>query len=234
MGGALGTLLGIAAGLALGGAVVWLVPGLPGVVAGMAAAALGYLGVSLLATPERRLGGQAASLLPNGEAISAKLDEAQVVMRKLDRAAGRTRDAKVRKALGRLSQALGKLVAYVQDNPSAYRPLAHWLNTYADQCDSVLQSWSQLEASGDAQNTREGRDDVLLALEGLATAAEGELGQATDAHVAQLEASQEAIRRLAAMDGYDAASPKVSDPTGANGTSDANDANGTREGSESR
>lgn len=220
------TLLGILAGLGLGGIVIWLVPGTAGVALAMGAAALGYIGISALTTPERRLGGQAASLLPNGEAISAKLDEAQGLLRQVGRAQKATKDLQVSTALYSLWQALDKLVKYVQENPSAYRQLSHWMNTYADQLASVLQSWAALETSGDALNIHEGEDDMLLALKGLTTAAEGELGQATDAHVAQIEASQEAIRRLAAMDGYGVGQPAEK------GAASARDA-GTGEGSNS-
>lgn len=198
----MGILLGVIAGLGLGVLVVRLVGGVVGIVAGMAAGALAYLGVSQLATPERKLGGVAASLLPNGEAIAAQLDQGQDLVRQLQQARQRTRTPQVAQAMAGLEQAVQRLVTYVQDNPSAARQLGHFLNTYANQCSQVLQSWSLLEGSGDLVNIHEGTDDVLLALQGLTVAATGELEHATGAHVAQIEASQAAIRRLTAMDGY--------------------------------
>ena len=203
--------LGIVAGLLLGGVSIALLPGMVGVVVGMAAAALAYVGVSYLATPERRLGGQAASLLPNGESLSATLARAETLASRLSKTAGSLRDGDVRYAVGRLADALKKLTHYVEDNPAAHKQLAHFLNVYADQCASVLDSWRALEGSQDQGNLAEAKDDVLLALKGLTDAVNGELGQATDAHVAQIEASQEAIKRLVAMDGYGVGSP--SEPT---------------------
>jgi len=199
--------LGIAAGLLLGGVSVALVPGAMGVVMGMAVAALAYVGVSYLATPERRLGGQAASLLPNGESIAATLERGESLAKRLSKVAGTLRDGDVRYGVQRLSGALQKLVRYVEDNPAAHKQLAHFLNVYADQCTSVLDSWQALEGSHDERSLAEAKDDVLLALGGLTSAVEGELGQATDAHVAQIEASQEAIKRLVAMDGYGVGGP---------------------------
>ena len=196
-------ILGIVAGLALGAIAIWLLPGVPGIIVGMVVAALGYIGVSSLLTPERRLGGIAASLLPNGEAASQALDEAAQLSKRLRKLADRMREPDVKSAALALLEAIGKLSAYVESDPSSYRRLAHFLNTYGDQCENAMSGWLSLEATGDERHIAEAKDDQVIALRGLTAAAKGSLGQVADAHASQIEASQEAIRRLLALDGYD-------------------------------
>ena len=202
--------LGIAAGLVLGVAALQLVPGVAGVVVAVAVAALGYVGVSNLATRERRLGGVAASLLPDGELVSATIDQASDLVRDLRRDAKRTHDAQVGSAIASLCDALERLARYVEENPSSNGQLAHVVNTYGEQVRGLVDAWVGLELSGSKRRIGNSRDDLLVALQGATAAADAALGNATDARAAQIEAASAAIKRLAAMEGLGPdAAPKV-------------------------
>ena len=196
------TVLGIIAGVILGVIVLVLMPNPIGIVIAAVVAVLGFVGVSKLTTREHKLGGVAASMLPNGEAIAANIDQGRKLAKQIANCANRTHDAEVSKAMNGLSVEIGKLVKYAEDNPGASKGLAHFLNTYSDQCSTITTNWSSIEASGDDGAIAEAQDDVLLAVKYLTQTAQNELGQATDARVAQIEASHEAIKRLMALDGY--------------------------------
>lgn len=216
------TALGIVAGLALGVAAVLMVPGLVGVVVGVVVAALGYVGISSLATRERRLGGVTASLLPDGQLVSRTLDEAEALVGALEADARRTHDAEVREAILALVGEVRKLMGYVGDNPASNGQLAHVVNTYGAQLQGLVGNWVGLELSGSKRRIGSSRADLLVALEGATAAVEEALGEATDARAAQIQAASEAIGRLAAMDGIGPkAAPRLDDgprPSGGNGT----------------
>lgn len=197
--------LGIVAGVALGLLAMGLLPGVPGVILGVVVAALGYVGVSSLTTRERKLGGVAASLLPNGELVGKTLDQAAGLEKSLRKNAHRTRDAEVSQAIFSVCEELDKLVAYVQENPGSNGALAHVINTYGEQCEGVVENWVGLELSGSKRRIANSKEDLLVALQGVRAAVEGELGEATSARAGQIEAASEAIKRLAQMDGYETA-----------------------------
>ena len=208
-------LLGIVAGLALGVGAITLVPGVPGIVVGVVVAALGYVGVSSLTTRERRLGGVAESLLPNGEQVSRTIDAGIGLRKALEKDARHTNDAQVRDAIQSLCDQLDKLVRYVQENPGANSQLSHVVNVYGDQLRGLVDNWVGLELSGSKRRIGASKADLLVALQGATAANEDALGEATDARAAQIAAASDAIKRLAAMDGLGpGAAPKVDDQTG--------------------
>lgn len=61
--------------------LLFLVPGIVGIVAGAAVAVLLYLGLALVLKPHARLGNAVASSLPDGEAAAARVADAQALLR---------------------------------------------------------------------------------------------------------------------------------------------------------
>ena len=217
---------GAIAGIAGGLACILVIGGIPGVVAGAVVAALLYVGVGKLLTPELRLGDVAAGLVPNGEEAAARVAEARKLAGRVRKLGARAASEDVRGEAEQLAADLECLTSYVERQPATYRRLTHYLSTYGEQCSSVLENYLLIEGAGTAAPVRAGgaarggssrggfpaRDDsaaqahadVIEALNALEGAAQGELKRAMGAKVAELSADSDAVRRLMEMDGYTA------------------------------
>ena len=200
----MGYVLGAFLGVVAGAACIVAVGGVVGIVAGLAAAALLYVGVGPLLKPERKLGGVVASMLPDGEAATERIDAA----RELDR---ETED---------LQHDIQALIACVEEQPATYRRLAHFLSTYGEQCVRMLDGYLSVERLATPELVHGAREDAIEALCALQGAAQGELTRATGAKAADLEASSEAIKRLMEMDGYRPDEPAAPDGADVKGDTD--------------
>ncbi|NMN00843.1 hypothetical protein G1C96_1422 [Bifidobacterium sp. DSM 109958] len=199
-------ILGFVAGLALGALGFWLAGGgVPGAVVAMVAAVGGYIGVSALTAPERRLGTVIASALPNGQKAVAAVDAANAMLMRVQASARRLRDVGVRREADDFIAATRDLVAYVTQNPGAYPTLQHYVNVYGDQTARLLDSYAEVEASGARDQIADARRETVEALQVLEQTAAGELSRAVKAKTLGIAADSEAIQRLARMDGYDVA-----------------------------
>ena len=198
----MGYVLGAVVGVACGVACIVAVGGAAGVAAGLVVAALLYVGIGTLLKPERRLGGVAASMLPNGEAAADRVAAARALQAELEKRRSQVRDAEVLRQVDELLHDIDALIACVEEQPGTYRRLAHFLSTYAEQCTRMLDGYLSVEKLGTRKMRADAREDALEALGALQGAAQGELARATGAKAAELEASSEAIKRLMEMDGY--------------------------------
>lgn len=195
---ALSALIAAAVGIAL----VVLVPGVTGIVSGIAVATLLYLGLPLVLKPQARLGGVVASALPDGEAAAARVEEANRLLDQVDSLATEVRNADVRREVAELGQDVRALVSYVERRPRTYRRLAHFLSTYGEQCLSMLRGYRSVEAAATGEELARAESDALRALNDLQGVAQGELRRAMGTETTELSADSEAIRRLMEMDGY--------------------------------
>lgn len=198
----MGYIVGAIAGVAAGVACVLAVGGIPGVISGLAVAALLYIGTGQLLKPERRLAGVAASMLPDGEAASERIDAAYELVRAISARRGRVRDGRVAREIDDLVRDIQALIACVEEQPATYRRLAHFLSTYADQCLRMLDGYLGVERLGTSVLLEDAHEDALEALAALQGVAQGELARATGRRAAEVETSSEAIVRLMEMDGY--------------------------------
>ena len=196
--------LGFVAGLALGALGFWLAGGgIPGAVVAVVVAAGGYIGVSTLTEPERKLGSMIASALPNGQKAVAAVDAANAMLARIQFTTRQLADVGVRREADDFIAATHELVAYVTKNPAAYATLQHYVNVYGDQTARLLDSYAEVEASGAHDQITVARRETVEALQVLEQAAAGELSRAVKAKTLGIAADSEAIQRLARMDGYD-------------------------------
>ena len=193
-----GALIGMAAGITC----VVLVGGMMGVVVGLLAAALLYIGVGELFKPERRLGGMLARLIPDGEAAVERVDAGRALVRELTARRRAIRDEAVSRELTDLIGDIEALIACVEAQPRTYRHLAHFLATYEEQTLKMLDGYLSVERLNTPALMRQGREDALEALQALQGVAQGELARAGGVKAAELEVSSDAIQRLMEMDGY--------------------------------
>lgn len=220
----MGYVLGAFLGVVAGAACIVAVGGVVGIVAGLAAAALLYVGVGQLLKPERKLGGVVASMLPDGEAATERIDAARELDRQIGRRRAKICDAQVGRETEDLQHDIQALIACVEEQPATYRRLAHFLSTYGEQCVRMLDGYLSVERLATPELVHGAREDAIEALCALQGAAQGELARATGAKAADLEASSEAIKRLMEMDGYRPDEPAA--PDGANVTGDTDTAAG--------
>ncbi|KAB7788805.1 hypothetical protein [Bifidobacterium cebidarum] len=201
---------GFIAGLALAGFGFWLAGG--GVVgAGVAVvlAGLGYVAVSTLTEPERRIGKMLASALPNGQKAADAIDAANTRLRSIAALTAQVRDPAVRSEANDFIVATRDLVNYVTRDTSAYQTLRHYITVYGEQTEQLLRSYVDVESSGARDQIAKARTETIEALQVLEQTAAGELSRAVSAKTLGIAADSDAIQRLARMDGYDAASQPV-------------------------
>jgi hypothetical protein len=184
-----------------------------GVVAGIVAVVAVVLIVAGVRRRRMGLAAVAAPLLPNEDAVQRSVSEAAELEGRLRGDAYNIHDQEVVAAILKFCGELEKLISYVEKNPFELSSLTHVVNIYADQCLRAADNWVELEGSRSGR-TAEVKPDLLTALDGANAAVESELGNATSGRAGQIEAASEAIKRLAAMDGYGVGSaPKVEDVT---------------------
>lgn len=198
----MGYVVGGVVGVVVGVACVLVVGGVPGIVAGAAVAALLYLGLGELLKPEARLGGMIASMLPDGEAAVARVEEARELSREMRLRGSKVRRPEVSSEVEQLAHDIDALVACVEEQPSCHRRLGHFLSTYAEQCVGLLDGYLSVERLGTPELRDQAAEDAVEALNAVQGAAQGELARATGVKATQVEASSDAIRRLMEMDGH--------------------------------
>lgn len=199
----LSTILAFVAGLGLAGLAFWISGGgVVGLVISMLVAVCGYVGVSYLTAPERRLGRAPASTVPNGFKAVEAIDKANACLSELSKLTARARDPQVRKEANDIVVATTSLVRYVEANPSSYDVLRHFINTYGEQSVKLLGGYVEVEDSGASNQVFRAKTETIEALQALETTAAGELSRAVEAKTLALSANSDAIVRLANMDGY--------------------------------
>lgn len=179
-----------------------LLPSAVGIGVGAVVAALLYVGLSLALKPERKLGGVVASMLPNGEAAAARVEEARELERQINSTASGIKNPQVKSEIGQLVSDIEALVAYTEKQPSSYRRLSHFLSSYSEQCVSMLRGYQSVEAGATGETRKQAVSDALRGLADLQGVAQGELKRAMGSKVDELSAGSDAIRRLMEMDGY--------------------------------
>ena len=209
----MGYVLGAFLGVVAGAACIVAVGGVVGIVAGLAAAALLYVGVGQLLKPERKLGGVVASMLE-------RIDAARELDRQIGRRRAKICDAQVGRETEDLQHDIQALIACVEEQPATYRRLAHFLSTYGEQCVRMLDGYLSVERLATPELVHAAREDAIEALCALQGTAQGELARATGAKAADLEASSEAIKRLMEMDGYRPDEPAAPDGADVKGDTD--------------
>ncbi|PJM76063.1 5-bromo-4-chloroindolyl phosphate hydrolysis family protein [Bifidobacterium simiarum] len=200
-----GTILAFIAGLALAGVTFWISGGgLLGLGASAVVAVLGYVGVSYLTAPERKIGQLLASAIPNGQQAADTLDRARSCVDDMQRLIARTLDPQVRKEADDIVVATGSLIRFVEANPSSYDTLRHFINVYGGQSLKLLRGYVDVEHAGAPDQTERAKAETIEALQVLEKTAAGELSHAVESKRLALSADSDAIVRLASMDGYTA------------------------------
>ncbi|PJM73731.1 hypothetical protein CS006_00640 [Bifidobacterium primatium] len=197
------TIVSFLAGLGLAALTFWVAGGgIVGLVGAVVVAAGGYIGVSYLTQPERRLGKVLASAVPNGQKAVEAIDMANARMNAIRGLMSQVRDPAVRKEVNDIVVATKALTSFVENNPRSYETLRHFINVYGDQTQNLLQGYVEVERSGARDQIAKARVDTINAMQVLEQTAAGELSHAVEAKTLALSADSEAIARLASMDGY--------------------------------
>lgn len=199
----LSVVLGFVAGLALGALGFAIAGGgVPGLIVAVVAAAGGYVGVSTLTEPERRIGKMLASALPNGQKAADAIDAANARLKLIEGTLRDVQDPTVRAEANDFIVATRDLVRYVGTDPGAWNTLRHYITVYGEQTSKLLESYVDVERSGAGDQLARARQETIEALQVLEKTAAGELSRAVSSKTLGIAADSEAIERLARMDGY--------------------------------
>nr|WP_240951135.1 hypothetical protein [Bifidobacterium sp. DSM 109959] len=188
----------------LAGFGFWLAGGgVVGMGVAVVLAALGYVAVSTLTEPERRIGKILVSALPNGQKAAEAIDAANTRLNSIGMLLRQVRDPVVHKEANDFIVATQDLVKYVARDTSAYPILRHYITVYGMQTEKLLRSYVDVESSGALDQVAKARQETVEALQVLEQTAAGELSRAVSAKTLGIAADSDAIQRLARMDGYD-------------------------------
>lgn len=196
-------IIGFLAGLVAAGVTFTLMGGgVPALIGALIAAAFAYVAGSMLATPDRKIGGTVAELVPDGMKAADAIDTARTTLDRVNRLKTLIKDADVRRECDEFATGLHALIAYVERDPGAYTVLRHYDATYGAQVIRVLAGYRDVEASGAPGQTAKAKLSVVRALDDVERAAAGELDRAVADRTLTLDADASAIKQLTAMDGY--------------------------------
>lgn len=200
---------GFTAGLVAAGLVFWITGGgITGLVLAIIVAAIAYIGVSSLLTPDRKIGDMVAEFVPDGERALQTIDRAKATLNSVSDVSARIRDADIRREINEFGQGMAALIRYVERNPGAHDVLRHYDDAYGQRVVDLLTTYADVEASGSPKSIGETRATTVRAMDQVEMAARGELDKAVSDRKLQLDANASAIKQLTAMDGYHQAAPK--------------------------
>ncbi|OZG59110.1 hypothetical protein BTIS_0263 [Bifidobacterium tissieri] len=222
----LSIIVSFVAGLLLALLGFWICGGgIPGIIVAVILAAAGYVGVSFLTQPERKLGQVLASAIPNGQKAVEAIDAANANLSTIGGLRSQVRDQLVGKEVDDFAVATRALVQFVESNPQSYDTLRHYVNVYGVQTEKLLRGYVEVEQSGATDQIAKARSETIEALQVLEQTAAGELSRAVESKTLALSADSDAIVRLASLDGYTQNSQNDMDAVGNSGAGGAGSAN---------
>lgn len=199
----LSIIVSFVAGLLLALLGFWICGGgIPGIIVAIILAVAGYVGVSFLTQPERKLGQVLASAIPNGQKAVEAIDAANANLSTIGGLRSQVRDQLVGKEVDDFAVATRALVQFVESNPQSYDTLRHYVNVYGVQTEKLLRGYVEVEQSGATDQIAKARSETIEALQVLEQTAAGELSRAVESKTLALSADSDAIVRLASLDGY--------------------------------
>lgn len=142
-----------------------------------------------------------AKPLTRPSSSSIRLDNAQSFLAMLSDKQGQVQDDAVSEEIGELIDVSTLLVQYVQNYPHQSTSLSAFLSSYSAQTEQVLTGYITVEKYH-GKNLDATKQYTISALNALEGAAQGVLDSANDQQSTAVEASSEAINRLAAMQGF--------------------------------
>ena len=163
-----------------------------------------YVAMTMLIKPVRKIGNVNLEIMPEGEALGRKLEEAREDFESIRVSMDSIEDPELKKESERLHRTAGTILAYLEENPQKIPQARRFIDYYQDTASALLKKYVKLQEKG--LRTREAMALTLQtrqAMETLNRAFEKQLEKLMQNELFDMEADIRLLKQTMKMEGYE-------------------------------
>lgn len=162
-----------------------------------------YAGLYLITKPRRRIGGIDIEFIENGDELEKKLAEAREDHESIKRSAENVRDITVRAEVQKLIETSGRIIEYLEKNPSKIRLARQFIDYYQDTTSKLLAKYIGLQdANIETDRIICLKKDTRNAFDTLNKAFSGQFEKLMRGELTDMQAEIELLEQTAKMEMY--------------------------------
>ena len=181
----------------------------------MGLAVASYAGFTLLLRPVKKIGRIDVEKIGNGEILHERLAEAGSDYRRMQKAAGRIQEEKLRKAAAELVETAGNILKYLTDNPEKIPSARRYIDYYQETAANVLENYVELQdsriATSEAEKIFQNTDEAVATLK---DAFQMQFGKLMQNELMDMEADLNLLKQTLRSEGYTQESKKRKQESG--------------------
>ena len=163
-----------------------------------------YVAMTMLIKPVRKIGNVNLEIMPEGEALGRKLEEAREDFESIRVSMDSIEDPELKKESERLHRTAGTILAYLEENPQKIPQARRFIDYYQDTASALLKKYVKLQEKG--LRTREAMalmTQTRQAMETLNRAFEKQLEKLMQNELFDMEADIRLLKQTMKMEGYE-------------------------------
>ena len=163
-----------------------------------------YVAMTMLIKPVRKIGNVNLEIMPEGEALGRKLEEAREDFESIRVSMDSIEDPELKKESERLHRTAGTILAYLEENPQKILQARRLIDYYQDTASALLKKYVKLQEKG--LRTREAMalmTQTRQAMETLNRAFEKQLEKLMQNELFDMEADIRLLKQTMKMEGYE-------------------------------
>ena len=163
-----------------------------------------YVAMTMLIKPVRKIGNVNLEIMPEGEALGRKLEEAREDFESIRVSMDSIEDPELKKESERLHRTAGTILAYLEENPQKILQARRFIDYYQDTASALLKKYVKLQEKG--LRTREAMalmTQTRQAMETLNRAFEKQLEKLMQNELFDMEADIRLLKQTMKMEGYE-------------------------------
>ena len=163
-----------------------------------------YVAMTMLIKPVRKIGNVNLEIMPEGEALGRKLEEAREDFESIRVSMDSIEDPELKKESERLHRTAGTILAYLEENPQKILQARWFIDYYQDTASALLKKYVKLQEKG--LRTREAMalmTQTRQAMETLNRAFEKQLEKLMQNELFDMEADIRLLKQTMKMEGYE-------------------------------
>ena len=181
----------------------------------MGLAVASYAGFTLLLRPVKKIGRIDVEKIGNGEILHERLAEAGSDYRRMQKAAGRIQEEKLRKAAAELVETAGNILKYLTDNPEKIPSARRYIDYYQETVANVLENYVELQdsriATSEAEKIFQNTGEAVATLK---DAFQMQFGKLMQNELMDMEADLNLLKQTLRSEGYTQESKKRKQESG--------------------
>ena len=163
-----------------------------------------YVAMTMLIKPVRKIGNVNLEIMPEGEALGRKLEEAREDFESIRVSMDSIEDPELKKESEQLHRTAGTILAYLEENPQKILQARRFIDYYQDTASVLLKKYVKLQEKG--LRTREAMalmTQTRQAMETLNRAFEKQLEKLMQNELFDMEADIRLLKQTMKMEGYE-------------------------------